>query len=194
MSGSLWGDKIPLYEISVGTSLYYTLPPHVFLRWREYAGTASKWTENPYSFAASGARIYAEPIAFGIDPVYDRSGQLRIVGSEARLSSPLTADLQRAAAPLIAHLIDLRAQMDRAFGEPTLVWLHLPEGEFGIQFDDDLMLHGGHAYRIRVASGRYEVPLGEREQRFMKMAPQIERDLRAAVARSFGTPRNGRRR
>lgn len=192
MSGSLWGDEIPLYEVSVGTAFDYALAPHVFIRWTDYGFAGFRASrEKPYPFAAIGARVYAEPIALGIDPVYHPAGDLRIVGTDARLPKWLETRVAAAAAPLIAHLIQLRTTMDATFQERTLVWLRPANDDFGIQFADDLMVERGHAYRIKAGLGRYEVPLGPREQRFIALAPQIERDLRAAIAHSFSTPLPG---
>jgi hypothetical protein len=190
MSGSLWGDEIPLSTISVGTAFEYTLPPHVFIRWTDYTPSGAP-KKTPYPFAATGARVYAEPIAFGTDAVYDPAGKLRIVGTDARLPKWLETRVAVAAAPLIAHLIDLRTKMDATFGERTLIWLR-PDfpvrGEFGIQFSDDMMVEGGRAYRIKAAPGRYEVPLDDRARRFLALAPAIERELHAAILATFGAP------
>jgi hypothetical protein len=189
MSQSIWGKEIPLYEISVGTGFDYTLPPHVFIRWTDYGFAGFRASrEKPYPFAAIGARVYAEPVGFGIDPVYDPTGKLRIVGMDARLPKSLEARVGEAAAPLIAHLIDLRTKMDAAFGERTLIWLRPDTNDFGIQFADDLMVYEGKAYRIRSSTGRIEVPLDDRATRFLAIAPAIERDLRAAILATFGSP------
>lgn len=192
MSRPIWDETMPLHEISVGTSFEYTLPPHVFIRWtpRTHYGAPKK---SPYPFAATGARVYAEPIAFGLDPAYDKAGKLRIVGIDARLPGAIDARVRAAAAPLIAHLIDLRTKMDATFGEASMVWAGAG-GEFGVQFADNLMVEGGHAYRIKADIGRYEVPLDARASRFLALAPQIERELRAAIAASFGTIAPERRR
>jgi hypothetical protein len=189
---SIWGNEMPLHEISAGTSFEYTLPPHVFIRWTARTPYGAP-KETPYRFAATGARVYAEPISFGFDPAYDPAGKLRIVGTDARLPKEIEARVRAAATPLIAHLIDLRAKMDATFGQASLV-LARDGGEFGVQFADNLMVEGGRAYRIKPDVGRYEVPLDARAQRFLALAPAIERDLRAAIAASFGMIAPGGRR
>lgn len=186
MSRQIWDPTMPLYEISAGTSFEYTLPPHVFIRWTALTPYGAP-KQTLYPFAATGARVYAEPITFGFDPAYDPAGKLRIVGIDARLPGTIEARVRAAATPLIAHLIDLRAKMDATFTERSFVWARAG-GEFGVQFADNLMIEGGHAYRIKADIGRYEVPLDARASRFLAIAPQVERELRAAVAASFGEP------